>query len=145
LSGKFYLINKGSRDGIRPNQPVITPDGVFGKIYSAGKTSSIVMPANHPLSAISARIAETGEQGIVEGSSEGKLYLKLIPRESQASIGMIVVTSGLGGVYPKNILVGTIKNVKEDPNRLDLVIEVGPAVDYETAAYVIVLVRASNE
>jgi len=145
LSGKFYLINKGSIHGIKPNSPVITADGVFGKIYSVGKNSAVVMPANHPLSAISARIAETGEQGIVEGSPEGKLYLKLIPRESQAAIGMIVVTSGLGGVYPKNLLLGTIKSVKEDPNRLDLDIEVGPAVNYETSEYVIVLLRETDE
>lgn len=145
LSGKFYLINKGRMHGIKPNLPVITADGVFGKIYSAGNNSAVVMPANHPLSAISARIAETGEQGIVEGSPEGKLYLKLIPRESQAAIGMIVVTSGLGGVYPKNLLLGTIKSIKEDPNRLDLDIEVGPAVNYETSEYVIVLLRVTDE
>lgn len=139
LSGKFYMINKGRKDGIRLNQAVVTADGVFGKIYSLGENSSIVLPINHPLSAVSARISETGEVGIVEGSASGKLYLKLISKESRASIGMIVVTSGFGGVYPRNLLIGTIKSVHSDPNRLDLEIEVGPAVNFETSNFVMVL------
>lgn len=139
LSGKFYLINKGREDGVKPNLAVITPDGVFGKVFSAGKNSSVVLPINHPLSAVSAKISETGEYGIVEGSTSGRLYLKMIPKESKATIGMIVVTSGFGGVYPRNLLIGTIKSLKEDPNRLDLVIEVGPAVSFDTSGFVMVL------
>ncbi|MCX7831993.1 MAG: rod shape-determining protein MreC, partial [Actinobacteria bacterium] len=145
LSGKFYMINKGKKDGVDVNQAVLTADGVFGKIYSAGENSAVVIPINHPLSAVSARISETGELGIVEGSVNGNLYLKLIPKESQASIGMIVVTSGFGGVYPKNMLVGTIKRVKEDPNRLDLEIEVGPACDFDSVDFVMVVTGNKNE
>lgn len=139
LSGKFYLINKGKKYGVDVNQAVLTADGVFGKVYSAGNDSAVVIPINHPLSAVSARISETGELGILEGSVKGNLYLKLIPKESRVSIGMIVVTSGFGGVYPKNLLIGTIKKVKEDPNRLDLEIEVGPACDFNSVDFVIVI------
>lgn len=139
LSGKFYIINRGKKDGIKENQAVITADGVFGKIYSAGLNSSVILPINHPLSAVSARVVETGEVGIVEGSSSGKIYLKLIPKESKVSIGMVVVTSGLGGVYPKNLLIGTVKSVREDPNRLDLEIEVGPACSFDTSDFVLVI------
>lgn len=63
----------------------------------------------------------------------------MIPKDSRATIGMIVVTSGFGGVYPKNLLIGTIKSLKEDPNRLDLVIEVGPAVSFDTSDFVLIL------
>lgn len=139
LSGKFYLVDKGRKDGVKPNLAVITPDGVFGKVFSAGENSSVIIPINHPLSAVSAKISETGEFGIVEGSTSGRLYLKMIPKDSRATIGMIVVTSGFGGVYPKNLLIGTIKSLKEDPNRLDLVIEVGPAVSFDTSDFVLIL------
>ncbi len=139
LSGKFYTVDKGTADGVEENMPVITPDGVFGKVYSAGKSSSIVIPVNHPLSAVSARVAETSERGIVEGSTDGKLYLRFIPRESKVSIGMVVVTSGLGGVYPEGVLIGTIKSIKDDPNSLDLQIEVGPAVNFLTTDFVIIM------
>jgi rod shape-determining protein MreC len=139
MSGKFYTINRGREDGLEINQPVITPDGIFGKIYSVGKRSAYVMPINHPQSAVSAEIAETGEKGILEGTAEGELKLKLIPRDSKASIGMTVVTSGLGGIFPKNLLLGTIKSVKGNPNRLDLEIAVGAAVDFNTTDFVYVV------
>lgn len=140
MSGKFYTINRGRRDGVQVNQPVITPDGIFGKIYSVGYKSAYVMPINHPQSAVSAVIAETGERGILEGTVDGELKLKLIPRDSKVSIGMTVVTSGLGGIFPKNLLLGTVNSVKDNPSRLDLEITVGAAVDFNTTDFVYVVI-----
>lgn len=130
IGGKFYTVDRGQRDGIERNDPVISSDGLFGRVYQVGKSSAVIIPLNHPMSSVSVRVVETKEVGVVEGTREEKLMLRLIPKESKASIGSIVVTSGLGKIFPEGLLVGTILNVKEDPNRLDKVIEVGPAVNY---------------
>ncbi len=130
IGGKFYTVDKGSRDGVERNDPVISSDGIFGRVYQVGKSSSVILPLNHPISSVSARIVETREVGVVEGTREEKLMLRLIPKESKVSIGNIVVTSGLGKIFPEGLLIGTVFSVKEDPNRLDKVIEVGPAVNY---------------
>lgn len=139
LSGNFYTINRGKVDGIEKNMPVVTPSGLFGKVYSVGNKSSVVIPINHPFSSVAARIVETGENGIIEGSRDGKLYLKLISKESTATIGMLVTTSGLGGVYPKGLLIGSITEIKSNPNKLDLEITVGPASNFDREEFLLVL------
>lgn len=145
LSGKLYTINKGSKDGIEEDAPVVTPDGLFGKIYSLGEESSVILPVNHPLSSVSARIVETNEVGILDGSREGKLHLKLIPKETSATIGNVIVTSGLGKVYPKGLYIGTIVSMSDDPNRLDKEIEVGPAVTFDKTEFVLVVKKGTGE
>lgn len=144
LSGNFYTINRGRLDGIKKNMPVVTASGLFGKVYSVGDRSSVVLPINHPLSSVAARIVETGENGIIEGSREGKLYLKLISKESTAAIGMLVTTSGLGGVYPKGLLIGSISDIKSNPNKLDLDITVGPASNFDREEFLLVLAPEEN-
>lgn len=145
LGGKFYTIDKGRSDGIQKNDPVIADEGLFGRVYQVGKSSSVIIPLVHPMSSVSARVVETKEVGVVEGTREEKLMLRLIPKESKASIGSIVVTSGLGKIFPEGLLIGTILDVKEDPNRLDKVIEVGPAVNYDIVQFVYVLKKEGGK
>lgn len=144
LGGKFYTIDKGSKDGIEKGAAVMSADGVFGKVYLTGKNSAVVMPLNHPLSSVSVRVVETEQVGILEGTREAKTMLKLIPKEDATTIGNVVVTSGLGKIYPKGLFVGTILKVSKDPNKLDKTIEVGPAVSFDSVDFVYVLKKAEQ-
>jgi rod shape-determining protein MreC len=139
LGGKLYTVDRGTDDGVARGDPVVTPDGLLGKVWSAGKKSAVILPLTHPLSAVSVRIVETNEVGILEGSRSGRLFLRLIPKDSKAAVGDVCVTSGLGSVFPKGIYVGSILSVRDEENQLDKGIEIGSAVDFDGPDFVFIL------
>lgn len=108
----FILIRKGSKDGIKKGMPVITQEKtVLGKVSEVYEDFSRVMLISSNLSSFDAQIFETDIYGVVKGKNDLNLDLTLIPKEKEIKIGDLVITSSLGGVFPKGLLVGEVKEV----------------------------------
>ena len=116
ISQDFILIDKGSEDGILKNMPVITQQRVLiGKISEIYKNFSKVMFVSNKESSFDAKIQkeEKDISGVVKGQGNFRILFDLIPREENLSQEDIVITSALGGIFPKGLLVGRIKEIKK--------------------------------
>jgi rod shape-determining protein MreC len=145
--GTALVINKGSRQGVERGMAVVAFQdgmrGLVGRVVEVGLGSSKLMPVYDAGSFVSARHQGTRYQGIVQGRGliGGKLVMGLVPKAARAEIGFgdLVLTSGLGGVYPKGLHIGKVEEVvpKRYEESLELVIE--PIIDFSRLEYVFVL------
>jgi len=110
-SQTIYL-DRGERDGIRKDMGVITPDGVVGKVIASYKDTSQVLLLTDRDSGVGAKLAVSGLQSPVGGTGEPLLSMKYIPTDDDVSTGERVVTSGLDRIFPKDLPVGTITDIK---------------------------------
>jgi len=101
-------INKGRRDSIELNCPVMNRDGLVGKIKEVGPEHSIVALLTDPSNAVSGRLAESRQFGIVRFSPRRGMYLDNLPADAEVASGDVVITSGLGGIYPAGLSVAIV-------------------------------------
>lgn len=135
---KTLIIDKGSESGIRVNMPVILPEGIVGRIIEVNKGFSTVLLAVDNGSKIAAIVAETRELGIVEGMDKF-LLISFFSNKIDAKPEDTVLTSGLGGVFPKGLTLGKITDVKKDG--LVAKAEVQPAVNFNKIEEVLILIK----
>ena len=115
LSIDFIEINKGSKDGILENQPVITSQKILvGKVSAVYENFSKVMLISDKQSSFDAEISGKDISSLVKGQGSSKISLELIPREKEISKDEVVVTSILGGIFPEGLLVGKISEIKKN-------------------------------
>ncbi len=126
---KAIIINKGSSDGLQPDQGVITPAGVVGRIVKTTLSTSVVLLVTDPNNAIAGLVQRTRDEGIVEGTTQGMARLKYIPLLSNAKAGDRVVTSGLVGGFPRGLAIGTITRTEQEEGGLFQSAEITPEVD----------------
>ena len=105
-------LDRGERDGIRKEMGVITPDGVVGKIIDAFPNTSQVLLLTDNRSGVGAKLADTGTQSPVGGLGEPLLVMKYFPNDDDVNVGARVVTSGMDHIFPRDLPVGTITEVK---------------------------------
>jgi rod shape-determining protein MreC len=111
---KILFLDKGLNDLVKENMACLNSQGLIGKVVEAGKGISKVICLNDPNSRVPARIERTQEQGLVYGTTtDTELEMRYLPKQSRAEIGDVVVSSGLGGIYPKGIMIGRISEIKE--------------------------------
>lgn len=144
-NNRFYsfTIDRGSIHGIEEADPVITADGLVGIVWEVGLTYSHVRTILDISVEVGAYDIATRDSGIVTGnitlSSEGLCQLKFLPKESGIANGNLIVTSGIGGVFPKDLPVGRVKSIEIDPSGLSLVATIIPAADIENISNVTIL------
>ena len=120
------LINKGSRDGVYVDMPVAAGDGLIGKVTDVTPGAAHVILLIDPDSRVSGIVQETRDVGLVEGSGGPLLRMTYLDLHAQLQVGQTVVTSGMGGLYPKGIPVGMIVQIGEETNHLGLYAIVKP-------------------
>lgn len=125
---KSVLINKGSVDGIRAGLPVISPEGVVGRTVEASWNVSRVLLITDFNSNVDVLIQGSRSQGILQGGGATGCILKYVDRSEELKIGDAVLTSGIGGIFPKGLLLGTVVNVDRKDIGLFQRIDVLPAV-----------------
>lgn len=135
-SNVIYL-DQGQRDGIRKNMGVITPEGVVGKIIESFRDTSQVLLLTDRDSGVGAMIADSRIQSPVGGSGEPLLNMKYVGNDDEVSVGQRVVTSGMDRIFPKDLPVGTITQVKAGGQYKQ--IRVRPSANLEKLEEVIVL------
>ncbi|QQO08158.1 rod shape-determining protein MreC [Breznakiella homolactica] len=142
-----FVINKGTRDGVAVDMPVIAfqngTQALVGKVIQAGLMESLIMPLYDSNAYISGRLAESRYEGILEG--QGTADLPLVMRfirkraRDEISIGDIVVTSGLGGIYPQGITIGRVSRVIYQEYETSMGLELEPSIDFSRLEYIFVI------
>lgn len=133
------VLDKGSADGVRKDMAVVTPLGVVGKVVSVTPRSAKVILLTDANSGIDVLVQRTRSRGIVSGSLESGLVLKYMKRSEDIQPGDRLITSGLDGVFPKGLMVGTVIKVNKQHLGLFQFVEVLPAVQSSRAEEVLVV------
>lgn len=132
------LINKGTSDGIENEMYAFNSIGLIGKVERTTLFSAHLKLITNSNVSVPACISKTGYQGIVTGSGDNKLIMKYVDNQAQIKEGDIVVSSGMGEIYPKGLLIGKISKFIESSNTMYKVIEVNPSFDINMLQFVIV-------
>ena len=139
----IFLTDKGSANGIDYNLPVITSKGLVGKVVSAQPFSSKIISVIEDGSSVSAIVAKSGDYVVVKGDikleKEGLCKLEYIPADLDLIQGDVIETSGIGGIYPKGITIGTVKEIRAGESDLDRYAIIQPAADLKTLNQVVIL------
>ncbi len=138
---KYAIINRGSDEGLRRGMPVVTAQGLVGRIAAVTAGAARVQLITDPASSINVRIEPAAAQGVLNGSLTGELTLDMIPQSSTVQVGELVLTSGLGGNYPSNILIGQLTSVRRKETDLFQSAAVQPVVDFSRLQIVLVIVN----
>lgn len=139
----IFTINKGKNDGIRNNMTVLTPEGLVGKVTQTFDTTAQVTSILDVNNAVSARLTKTGDLITTKGDmnlvDKGLLKLKYVTSNVNLAEGDVVETSGMGGIYPKGIFIGTINKVEQDTKLMKTYAVLEPGVDFNKLSEVLVI------
>jgi rod shape-determining protein MreC len=136
---KSFTINKGEKDGVRKGMAVISPEGVIGQILKTAPSHSVVLLVTDYNSAIDSIIQRTRAKAIVEGGGENRCQLKYLLRTEDVVAGDRVVTSGLGGNFPKGLMIGEIRKVDKKGHGIFQYAELVPSVDFTRLEEVLII------
>lgn len=142
-----FTIDKGTNDGLKINMVVMAGNGLVGHIFQVGPGFAKVKTIIDDSSRVSAKIFRTSDTCIVEGEKEYAGYCKVefIDESANIIVGDEIVTSHLSDVYPPGILIGTIKEINENPNQLNKSAVIEPAVDFKHLEEVLVINQVWKE
>jgi rod shape-determining protein MreC len=136
---RYILIDRGSDDGLRHGMPVVTQQGLVGRIDTVFAGASRVQLITDPSSTVNIRLQSSTIEALLKGSLTGDLSLDMLPRDAVVSVGDVVLTSGLGGNYPSNIFIGQVLSVRIPENALFKAATIQPAVDFAGLKAVLVI------
>lgn len=138
-----FTINKGKNDGITNNMTVLTPEGLVGKVTQTFDNTAQVTSILDVNNAVSARLTKTGDLITTKGDmnlvDKGLLKLKYVTSNVNLAEGDVVETSGMGGIYPKGIFIGTINKVEQDTKLMKTYAVLEPGVDFNKLSEVLVI------
>lgn len=138
-----FTIDQGTQSGVSLNDPVVTEAGVIGWVSSINSTYSKVTTILSPdtkISAVDKANRETGVVGCdIESADQGFVKLQYLSTGTKVKAGDLVVTNGIGGVYPRNLILGTVRSVKHSQYDVSLYAEVTPAVNVKEVRDVMVI------
>lgn len=139
----IFIINVGTKDGIKPNMTVISEKGLVGYVISTTDNTSKVQTIVDTASTVSATLSSSKDNLICKGTLEenGSLRATYIPTTATLVQGDKVETSGMGGIYPKGIHIGTIKKVVSTKNISDRYAIIEPAVNFDKVDTVLVITK----
>jgi rod shape-determining protein MreC len=138
---KSVTIDKGERDGVKKGMAVISSAGVIGQILKTASHYAIVLLLTDYNSAIDSIVQRTRAKAIVEGKGENRCQLKYLLRADEVVVGDVVVTSGLGGNFPKGLMIGEVKKVDKKGHGVFQYAELVPSVDLTQLEEVFVIME----
>jgi rod shape-determining protein MreC len=142
---RTIMINKGSAHGLKMGMPVIAPPGLVGRLTDVSWHASKVLLFIDESSNIDAILQRTRTQGIIGGAGSEGCILKYISKNQDVNEGEVVVSSGIGGVFPKGLLIGVVSRVDKQDAGLFLKINITPFVDFSKIEEVLVLATEEEE
>ncbi len=138
---KSVTIDKGETDGVKKGTAVISPTGVIGQVLKVAPHYATVLLITDYNSAVDCVVERTRAKAIVEGKGENRCQLKYLLRAEEVAVGDIVVTSGLGGNFPKGLMVGEVKKVDKKGHGVFQYAELVPSVDMTRLEEVFVIME----
>ncbi|MCY4230558.1 MAG: rod shape-determining protein MreC [Alphaproteobacteria bacterium] len=138
---RSLLMDAGRRQGVRPDQAVVSGEGLIGRVMSAGLRSARVLLITDRRSHVPVLAGADRIHAILVGNNSARPHLRFLPRNAALTEGEVIVTSGRGGVFPPGVPIGDIGT----PTGPDAVVEVMPHVDWTRLEFVRVIDRASPD
>jgi rod shape-determining protein MreC len=135
---RTLTIDKGTRDGLRPDMAVIAPEGVVGRLVVPSARSAKVQLLVDRNAAAGVIVERTRAQGVVVGTGDDRLQMQYVSEVSDLAVGDVVVTSGIDTIYPKGLIVGRVEVVEKNGPAFKRII-VRPAVDFSRLEEVLVV------
>lgn len=136
---RTIVINRGVRDGVRVGMPVVTGQGLVGRVINVSANAARVQLITSEFSSVSARTQTNRVEGAVIGLASGALRLTLIPQGAQVQVGDLVLTSGLGGNLPPDIVIGQVTSTRQFQSDIDQTAEVRSLIDFDRLEMVLVV------
>ncbi len=142
---KTIIVDKGTRDSVRQGAPVVIPEGIVGVVVEASARNAKVLLLTDPNSAVDALVQQTRARGIVKGGGADYCVFDYVLRKHEISVGDIVVSSGLDGVFPKGFRVGRISEIVRQNAGIFQKVSVTPYVDFEILEEVFIISEPAYE
>ncbi len=138
---KSVIIDKGARDGLSVNMPVVDATGVVGRVVSVSPDYAKVLLIIDQNSSVDCMNQETRDQGVLKGVSPKLCMMDYVVKTSRMAPGDTIITSGMGRVFPKGLPVGEVISVSERPGALFKEVRVRPAVDFSKLEEVLIILK----
>jgi rod shape-determining protein MreC len=143
---RSLTVNRGRADGIAQQMPVIVPEGLVGRVAQVRSGASVVQLLNDPTSTVGAVVQRTRTAGLVEGEPSGGLRFKFMARDGAGvTPGDLIVTSGVGTLFPKGIPVGRVTAIEDKGSALFHFAVLAPAVDFARVEEILLLTGQSTQ
>ena len=136
---KTATINKGASHGIKRDMAVVTPNGIVGRIIDVQPTTSKILLVIDPRCNIDVIAQRSRIKGIAEGNGTDKLILKYVNHSDDIQIGDILISSGLGGIFPKGLVIGEVVRVEKGDDNFFIYIEVKPGAELRKLEEVLII------
>ncbi|MBN2469346.1 MAG: rod shape-determining protein MreC [Anaerolineae bacterium] len=135
---RVIYLNRGARDGLTEGMPVVTENGLVGRVAQVSANAAEVLLITDPISAVNARLLNSRDEGSVQGQSTG-LRMTYIDLNAELQEGDTVITSGLGGNFPEGIIIGQVTSIRQFEFELFQETEVRSLNDFERLETVLVI------
>jgi len=135
----YIIIDRGSADGLRRGMPVVTEKGLVGRIDAVIANAARIQLITDPGSSVNVRLEKAGREAALSGSVSGDLSLELLAQDVPVETGDILLTSGLGGGYPPDLIVGQVLNIRKRDSDLFQQVTIQPVVDFSALKIVLII------
>ena len=143
---RAITVNRGRGSGVAQQTPVIVPEGLVGRVVQVRPGASVVQLINDPASTVGAVVQRTRTPGLVEGDAGGVVRFKFMARDgAQVAPGDLIVTSGLGSLFPKGLPVGRVVVIEDKGSALFHFAVVAPAADFPRVEEVLLLTGQTTQ
>jgi len=143
---RSLTVNRGRGDGISQQTPVIVPDGLVGRVVQVHRGAAVIQLLNDPASTVGAVVQRTRTAGLVEGDAGGTVRFKFMARDgASVAPGDLVVTSGLGTLFPKGLPVGRVIKIEDKGSALFHFAVLAPAVDFSRVEEVLLVTGQTTQ
>jgi len=140
---KTLIIDRGSIDGVERGMPAVTVEGIVGQVINTSPNYAKVLLANDPNSAVDVIVQKNRVQGIIKGDGND-FVLHYVLRNSDVEKGDHIITSGLGGVFPKGLPVGQVAEVVRSQRGMFQSIRVEPAADFSQLEHLVIIMKKTS-
>jgi rod shape-determining protein MreC len=141
---KTVIIDRGSSDGVRKGMPAVTVEGIVGQVMNTSSNFSKILLASDPNSAIDVLVQPSRVQGILKGRGDTNFELHYVLRNMDIQKGDQIITSGLGGVFPHGLPVGTVSQVVKSRRGMFQNIEIEPVVDFSKLEHLLIIMKETS-
>jgi len=142
---KTIMINRGEADGLREGMPVVAADGIIGLLVKVVAGSSRVLIITDHASGVAGIIQRSRARGVVKGKGDGTCSLEFSLASEDVKVGDTVITSGIGGIFPKGLKIGEVSMVKKGEYGIFQTVEVRPSVNLARIEDVLILLQQPRE
>lgn len=136
---RTILINRGSRDNVRKWMPVVTENGLVGRVIEVTANAARVLLVNSEASFISGRLQLSRVEGTVNGLPGGTMRMSMLEQNAQVTVGDLVLTSGLGGNLPPDIVIGQVTSTRQFESSVEQTGEIRSLIDFDRLEIVLVI------